>query len=317
MANAFIKPERLAATALGLLQREIVIPRLFTAYGVADFRGAKDDTIKVPIRARVDARSLALRATGAGRNLSTDDLTESSVSVALTNAVYSAVPVTDEETTLDVDSFAERVLAAQVRGVSEALEVYAYNCLAAANYATTNTYAWSPITTPTDTTAGRSSAFKMAVRCGKILDKANVPADGRVLLVGPDAWENILTDPKLEPGIGASGLGEGALRNRYVGMLGGFTVIRSNLLTETETYAFHRSAFAFANVAPSVPQGAVTGHSMAANGFALRWVADYDAMTAADRSIVTSYVGVKSIEDGVGGTKNVRAVKVTITPTSS
>lgn len=316
MANAFLKPERLAATALGLLQREIVIPQLLTPYGIADFRGASNDQVKVPIRARVDARTMALRATGASRNLTTDTLTESSVTVALTNIVYVAIPVTDEEATLDVDNFAERVLAPQVRGVSEELEVYGYNCLAGANYATTHQVAWTPLKSPTDTTAGSMGAFAMGIRCGKILDQANVPQAGRVLLVGPDAWELILTDPRLEPGIGASGLGEGALRDAVVGRFAGFTIVKSNLLQDDEAYAFHRSAFAFANVAPVVPQGAVTGHSISANNFALRWVADYDAMSQTDRSVVTSYVGTKSIEDGAGATQ-VRAVKVNITPAAS
>jgi hypothetical protein len=312
MANAFLKPERLAATALGLLQREIVIPQLMTPYGIADFRGAFNDQVKVPIRARVDARDMAMRATGNDRNLTTDTLTESSVIVGLTNIVYVAIPVTDEEATLDVDDFAERVLAPQVRGVSEKLEVYGYNCIAGANYATTNQFTWTPLTSADDTTAGHTSAFAMAIRAGKLLDKQNVPQAGRVLLVGPDGWEQILTDPRLEPGIGASGLGEGALRDAVIGRFAAFTVVKSNLLGDDEIYAFHRSAYAFANVAPVVPQGAVKGHSIAANNFALRWVADYDAMSQTDRSVVTSYVGTKSIEDGVSGTKNVRAVKITI-----
>ena len=51
MANSLnhvkVKPEKLAATAVELMERELVVPKLFTRKGIEEFKGAKDDTINI------------------------------------------------------------------------------------------------------------------------------------------------------------------------------------------------------------------------------------------------------------------------------
>ena len=56
MPNTFLKPETIARTGLGLLRRELILPRLVTRLGIEDFRGAKNDTVNVRVPARLAAR---------------------------------------------------------------------------------------------------------------------------------------------------------------------------------------------------------------------------------------------------------------------
>ena len=61
MANSFLKPEVIAATSLGLLQREVVLPRLVWNDAVSDFAGAKNDTVSIRVPARLEAREYGWR----------------------------------------------------------------------------------------------------------------------------------------------------------------------------------------------------------------------------------------------------------------
>src|SRR5688572_10574306 len=103
MANTFLKPEVIARTALQLLQREIVLPRLVWRFGQADFQGAKDDTITLRLPAVLTARDYEWRTRTAA--IVIDDLTEVGVDVTLDTHPYSAVAITDEQLTLDIVSF--------------------------------------------------------------------------------------------------------------------------------------------------------------------------------------------------------------------
>jgi hypothetical protein len=59
VANTFLKPTVIARTALGLLERELVLPSLVWRDAVADFAGAQGDT--VTIRVPRMTRHMAMR----------------------------------------------------------------------------------------------------------------------------------------------------------------------------------------------------------------------------------------------------------------
>jgi hypothetical protein len=141
MANTFIKATRIASAALGLLEREIVLPGLVWRDAGGDFRGAGGDTISIRVPARTQARTRALRgarpSTSEGAGIITmDDLTETKVDVTLDTDVYSAVPVTDEELTLDLTDFGSQILEPQVRAVAEGIENAVAAEMTGATYAT-------------------------------------------------------------------------------------------------------------------------------------------------------------------------------------
>jgi hypothetical protein len=290
MANAFLKPEVIVGTALGLLQREIVLPSLVNSYTINDFRFAKNDTISVPIRAKLTARENVLRATGGGRTITSDSLSESSTSVKLTQHVYSAVDITDEELTLDISSFGEQVLTPQIRSVAEKLETHIYNQISTSAYVPgVNDFTWATSTT---------NAYAAALMVRDALNRASAPNVNRVLLVGPGAEMAILADDKFTPSDNGDGFGASALREATIGRIAGFTVVRSNLLDNDEMYGLTREAFVLGNVAPVVPDGVVFGRSMSHEGFSMRWIRDYDASVVTDRSVVSSYVGTAEVRDG-------------------
>jgi hypothetical protein len=309
VANTFLKPTVIASTALALLQREIVLPGLVWSDAVPNFAGAFGDTVTVRVPARTTARTRTLRDTSAGRNIITDTLTETGIDVKLDTDVYNAVPVTDEELTLDIRDFAAQILAPQVRAVAEGLENGLVACMQAGDYAAV-------------ATIDPAATYNSIVDIRKALNDANVPLGGRALVLGSALEAAVLKDPLFVKSNEAGT--DSAMREAKIGRISGFDVFTSNALAPDEGYAFHRTAYVMATRAPAVPMGAAFGASVVdpAAGFALRFLRDYDFTTTTDRSLVDAYCGFKAVNDGASN-KVVRAVKVellsatiTVTPTS-
>jgi len=318
VANTFIKPTRIAGMVLGLLERELVLPRLVTRLGLADFRGAFNDTVNVRIPAYVNAREQPWRS---GATITLDELSETSFPVQLNKHPYSAVAIQDEELTLDIVSFADQVLRPQIRAVAEKLESYVYTAMTGADLH------WAPIAIGIgDAPAGGGTDYDNDAKdvlvaineANRRLNVKNVPRSDRVIVMGADIEAALLNGSQLlDAGFAGS---DDALRNAMVGRLYGMPVVSTNSIPTNEAWVFHQSAFILANVAPVVPDGVVTGATAALDGLAVRWIRDYDPMTLRDRSVVSAFAGGASVEEDPDRTSNVgdqieniRAVKIIAT----
>lgn len=304
MANAYIKADQIVEAATLLLQRAIVLPRVFWAQPDAAFAGALDDTITLRVPAVRTARTRTMRSNSA---LVADDLTETKVPVKLDTHVYDLLNIRDEELTLDIRNFVAQVLNPQLRSVAEGME----NVIAAALEAAT----WDA--TAIDFDEGTDQGFDVLVAAGRELNKLNVPRADRVFVAGANVEAALLGDDRV---VKANEAGtDTALREATIARLAGFTVVGSNAIDEDKAFACHRTAIAFANVAPALPDGATMKARVATEGLALRYLRDYDPKATngpVDRSLVDSFVGAASVEDEEDET-NKRGVEINFTPAGS
>ena len=296
MANTFLKPTVINRTALKLLEREVVLPRLVWGYSDADFRGAYSDTVTLRLPAVLSSRDYTFRNTR-GSEIVVDDLTETSVPIVLDKDIYSAVAITDEQLTLDIIDFAEQVLSPQVKAVARGLEDVIATTMNGATYGTS-----------LDFTDSSDSLWSTLVSARQALNDENVPREGRILVVGSDIETEMLNDDKFNRVDSAGDGATTALREATINRLAGFTIVGSQAIDPEVAYAFHPTAFAFVNVAPAVPDGVNFGSRLAADGLAMRWIKDYEALKLRDRSVVSSFAGCSSVEDD--GSNNVRAVRI-------
>lgn len=306
MANSYLKAEKIAATALGLLQREIVLPGLVWKDAGGSFVGAAGDTITMRVPARTQARSRTLRGArglaseGTGI-IQMDELTEHSVDVTLDEAIYSAIPVTDEELTLDINDFAAQILAPQVRAVAEGLENKLAAEMVGATYAKTVTIPHSKLPDGTTPDTLNWDVFRGLAQVRKYMNVANIPQNDRIIVVGSDMEEAFLNDAHLNrfDASGDSGPGS-ALRDATLGRIAGFNqVIVSNALPAAFGVAFHRTAFVLNLQAPVVPSGVPFGSNQSFEGLAMRYIRDYDFRNVQDRGMVDLYCGTNTVVDGV------------------
>lgn len=300
MTSQFIKAEQIVEAAGLLLQREIVLPRLVWTQPSAAFVGALDDTITLRIPA---VRTAGTRTMRASDDLNAADLTETKVAVKLNTHVYDLLNITDEQLTLDVIDFARQVLNPQMRAVAEGMENVIATALAAVDWDADDVVFVEASDEP----------FDVAVDAAKALNKLNVPRAERVLVLGANVEGAFLKSDKLSR-VDASGT-DSALREATIARLAGFTIVGSNAIGENDAYAFHRTAIAFANVAPALPDGATMKAKISTEGLALRYLRDYNPTNSTgpvDRSLVDAFVGAASVDDEDSST-NKRGVKIAFT----
>lgn len=308
MANQYV----IADIALERLRREIMLPRFVTRLGLADFRGKLNDTVTMRVPAIVEAREYEWRTRN--QPIVLDELTEHTVSVQLDKHIYSAIALTDEELTLDIRSFAAQVLEPQVIAVAEKIEAMIATEMENA------TYAADPVVYTEDANSEGTPFYMALVEARRVLNAAHVPQGNRVVLIGSDVEASALKEEDLRRA-NTSGSTQ-TLRQGELGQLAGFTIITSQSISPDFAIAFHRSAFVFANVAPVVPEGVVTGRTVSEGGIAIRAIRDYDASYLRDRSVLSSFAGTGSVNDardehGDVVDENVRAVKIDFTAAGS
>jgi hypothetical protein len=307
VAHLFEKPSLLVDIGLRQLQRQIVLPALIWTNPIANFGGSSNDTINVKIPAILASRARTFRGTSTARNVTADDLIESVVPVTLDDIIYSAVNLTDEQMTLDIQSFSEQVLLPQANAVAYGIENYVgTNLFTAAPYQSTH------FTDPTDT-------YPSILDARQFLNDSNVPDAGRTLVVGSSFETVLLKDKQLRHFEYSGDQANEALRQASVMNLAGLQVIRSNALAPDEAYLFHRTAFILTNAGPVKPASVQSGASMALQGLACRWISDYDYINLQDRSLLDTYVGHAIVTEPNGSF--VRATKlklavsaITVTP---
>ncbi len=305
MAHTFEKNAPLITkAALGLLREEIVLPGLVYRDAESDFGGKQGDTVNVKRPSVLTAVDFGFR--NSARNVTGSELTESSFPVKLDKYPGSAVDLSDEELTLDVEDFGVQVLSPQVRAVADWIEA----ALASAMQTETVTGALPAESDGSDLLAVITSARTA-------LNAASVPRANRILLVGSLVEEALLNLAILTEA-DKSGTTE-ALREAILGRLRGFTVVGHNGIDEDVAIAFHPTSFALVTRAPVVPDGASFGASQSFAGISMRWIKDYDASKLSDRSVLGTFMGITAVKDPVditdpAGTQSMqRAVRIDMT----
>lgn len=296
MPHVFVKPSLVVQTAVEILQRQRVLQSLVTTDGLGDFGGSANDTINIRVPAIAGAHTRTLRSSD--RSLTTDDLVEYNIPVQLTEHVYSAIKLTDEQRTLDITDFARQVVMPQVSAMAYKLEDLVAELIDSPEY--------DEIVEidPEDT-------FPAFVDARKKLNDANVPDQNRVLVVGSSVEAAILKDKQFRY---AEQSGDSnALRRAYLGDIAGMRAFRSNAIDPNVAYEWHPTAFVYVNRAPVASEGVVASASYAADNSALRWLCDWSYGEIGLRSLVDVFTGYKVITEADGSF--VRGVKLQLAGT--
>lgn len=291
MANTFYTPEQVAKVAIGILGPDLVLAGMVNRDYEAEFKGGVGYSVNVrrPITLAANKRTI-----GAATAITVDGIADPGVeSVALTDTVYSAVALSDEDLTLNIEDFGRQVLAPQAAAVAREIEamVVAEMQALAENATLGNT------TNSATTGYDAANPIKTFTAARKVLRDMGVPAGSLKAAVGTQIAADLLESAKLSD---ASQSGSaGALRDATIGRLRGMDVIEVNTLAENEIVVFHPDAFTLVLRAPVVPQGVSFGQSVSANGFAVRYIRDYDSDILADRSILSVFAGVQAMSKDV------------------
>ena len=265
--------------AVALLNRTLVLPRTVTRVPGADFDGPNGASIEVRVRQPRAAKTQS----SPGATLTANTVDEVPVTVTLAN-LYDLHNLTDQEANYTIEDFAYQVSRPQMEGVAIAAE----NTITTVMNALTADASFAATATEADT-----KATILAAR--EALSEANCPAGGRWLAVSPSIASRLLS-VDLFVRADASGA-TSALRQAMLGSIYGFQVVESAGLTTDTAVAYHQSGFVFANRTPTPPRGATESATATEQGIGLRTVFQYNAATASDQILVSTFAGANAVYD--------------------
>lgn len=283
MAHTVVKPEKLVATAVGVLEQELVVPNTFMKKGIDEFKGAENDTINYKVPGVLPSHDYAWR-NDRSSEITFDEYAERKIQISFGGNNYSAVKITDEQKDFDLTGD-DHLMVPQARAVAVGLERKA---LAHLNSTTFNV------------TIGNIAANLRGalVEARRVLNKFNVPAEARIMLVGSDVEAALLLDDKLGLAQNAGdAVAESKLRLATLGKHYGFSFVVSQDLAPDEAIAYVPSAFIFLSGAPSVPQSVAFGKTISYKGLALRWLRQYNARKFQDESVLNTFYGFNTVKD--------------------
>ncbi len=274
---AFLTAQGISSVAIELLVRELVLPRTVSMIPGGEFAGHNGDTITV----RVPQPGTARTQSSPGDSITYDDIDEIPVNVTLSH-LYHGKRVSDEELSLDIESFARQVTRVQVAavatGAEDTLTTVMNDQSADASFASSE---------DTDDTLDKIYGAR------EFLGNNNVPPGDRYLAVSPEIASRILKVlvNREVPDT------DGALRNAVLGNIAGFTVVESNGLDSGTAVAYHRSGFAMANRTPVEPRGATDSSTATSQGLGVRHIFQYSPDILSDTSVVSTFAGSAAVVD--------------------
>lgn len=275
MANTLITPQNVARAALASYQYGAVLPRVVNRNYVTEFGGGAGDTITIRKQATL-AANLFDRATG----IVTQDITEGSVTLTVSDIYDISAVITQEQWDLDLTDFNFQVSEPAGKAmVRKAEEVIATEL---AKVDPTNVHTFDPLK-PLDAFIGARAAMNVE----------EVPADGRVWVLGVDVAANLLGSDNL---LKANEAGDaGALRSATIGRLLGSPVVESVVVPANKGYLVQKDAITFVSITPSMPHGASNGSVETFDSQAMRVVFGYDQAKKQDTVSFDAYLQAKLI----------------------
>lgn len=284
MPNTYLKPEKYVALALAKLEKKAILPMAFTKVDGTVFKGARDDQVtvfKTPGITR--ARDYEWRTRTAPIVL--DRISRTETTLTMKDHIYNAIPITDEELSLDITSFDQEVLDPQLTAVAERAEGKVWNALKSNN---------GFKRTDLEVNAA-NRVLEELLKIKSVLDAQGTPKANRRLIVGADManWIRMSDDlVRYDPSQATT-----TFRQATLGRVADFDIIEFHGIEDNSFYAVHQTALVFANMAPASPEGATYSARQSYNGWALRVLKDYDPNFLRDRSIVSMFGGTAPVLD--------------------
>ncbi|MET8684842.1 P22 phage major capsid protein family protein [Streptomyces sp. NPDC004732] len=303
----FQNADKLVAASIKNLEAQAVLAATVQKQAAGQFDGTVGQAVAirrpsmlVANQGRVDALK------GDTSKITVTSLAETVLNIELDQHIYSAVALSDAELSLEIPDFAAQVAFPQADAVVDKLErlivgqMETFKGFKDAKTGVPAAKSELDLSTGDEISKAQKIRFALAQAAAQ-LTGFNVPTSGRFAVLGAEAAGILMNDPNLTR-VNEAGTGS-ALREAVIGKLYGFTLVQSNHIDPLAVYCYHPSAVQLVNRAPIVPPSVKVGSSQARDGYAIRWVRDYDASIAAERSFFSTFAGAKAVDDKVRDAK--------------
>ena len=281
-----VVPDRVASTALAALEDSLTLPSFMQKESIDQFKGGSDAAVNVKVEGVLPYREYGWR-NDRTNPIQFDRYAERSLTVNFQGDIYSAVQLIDEQATMDPIGW-DRLAVKQGEAVGRGIEQRALTAVTGADY-----------DVQVDINGNDMRGALVYLR--RIAGGLKVQGK-RTLIISPDVEMALLNDNDLTI---AANVGDArasaAVQDASLGRLLGFDLVVANDAPANTAYLFlGDSPFVVASGAPVAPASVKNVSTKSTpNGFATRWLTDYDANFLTDRSVVNSYVGFRAVKDPV------------------
>jgi hypothetical protein len=285
VAHTLYTPVQAARATLASLRWLTNLPRTVRQDFSAEFVAGVGQTVNVrgPINAGT-ARVYTKANRTARAAIQFNDLTETWFPVTLEDQVYNAVRLPDDFATFTLTDLTQQVLRPQAESVVDQLAAPLI-----ANMVAIGTDSDIPAVAPDG-----SNFLTVLIKARQVLNERHIPTDGRTFAVGSNIEAAALQLTQLQK-VNESGTAD-VLRNATLGRLMGFDIVADPALPADFAVAYHRDAFAHVTRPSRQPQGAAFSATVAAEGYALRWIQHYNPLQLEDQSVVDTFYGATTLD---------------------
>lgn len=207
---------------------------------------------------------------------------------------YNAVKLTDEQKDFELDGTWGNILNAQSEALGRYLEDGVLRQILNAPYEALVTVDDTPAGITAAAELGQDSIFNDLLRAKSLIKKMRTPDQRFVAICGYDFADTLRRSQKL---VKDQGLGSAALTDATVGSYAGMTFVESPFIESDQAYLYAPSGFVVATGVHSIPNSVPFGATASAQGWALRWLMDYDTGYINDRSVMDTLAGYTYVRD--------------------
>lgn len=283
-----VKPSVLVEGAVDALSDQLVIANTVTKRSdMKTFFKSAGDTISQRVKGTVPVRTYTAR-NDRSQPIITDNYAETVVTLTIAaDRPYSAIKLTDEQLDWDFQDGWGDIIDAQTSSIASYLEHGVLNQILKAPYERIIKVA---ATDP----ANQDRFYNAVVDAKKALRLMRTPNDTLICVCGVDFEEKILKSNRF---LKDQGTGDSALTTATLGTIAGVQFVSSTQIPADEAYMYAKSGFLVFTGTPSIPKSVPFGALASANGWALRWLQDYDTAYLTDRSVFDTYAGYSYVKD--------------------
>jgi len=285
MVNALYTPTEAAQATLSSLRWLSNLPRTVRQDFSTEFVAGRGQTVNVRGPITAGKAKVYTPENRANRDaIQFNDVSEPWFPVKLDNQVYNAVRLPDNFATFSLTDITRQVFKPQAESVVDEL-----TSPLVAQMSAIATDAAIPAILPNG-----ENFLDVLIATRKVLNDRKVPQADRFFAVGSGAEAAALRLKQLQK-VNEAG-NESVLTEATLGRLMGFTIVADSALAEDFGVGYHRDAFAHVTRPSRQPEGAAKSATVAQDGFALRWIQQYNPLQLEDQSVVDTFYGASTLD---------------------